>query len=90
MKSFLQTMTIVIALFLAFAWTGIRLPWYGAVFIGLAMSAYGIKNYYEGVRFGKRTNAQLSAEQFDVWLESHGVDPKEVARSRRITHNESN
>lgn len=86
MKSFLQTMTITLALFLLFAWTNIDLPWYGALFIGLAMAAYGIKNYYEGVRYGRVHTALLDPKQFDEWLRSHGIDPRQAARRS----NESN
>lgn len=83
MTSFLQTLAIFISLGLVLAWTNLDMKWYHWVFITMAMILYGLKTGREVAKYVRRTNAHLTAEEFDKWLESHNINPHEYAKEHR-------
>lgn len=73
MKSFLQDMTIALALILAFRFTHLALEWYHWAILFVGLGVYGYKNYKEGMVLGSSRVAYMTPEDFDTWLKSHNL-----------------
>lgn len=85
----LKDLALIMALYLVTAWQGFT-PSVGVwISILVAGIIYGVMQGRRAIRFYVKHHhhTQLTVEEFDRWLISHGIDPKEqAARERNKSH----
>lgn len=76
---FLQDVSLTLGTLIALAITGGNISWWHALILIAAFTVNGAVQGRRAIAFHKRHRQELTKEEFDAWLISHGEDPKEVA-----------